>query len=490
MSTFDFKVEDRGLQYVGSARIDGPLVFVERVRDVGFDEVVEVLGPAGRPRLGRVLDVSDRQVVIQVLEGTEGLSSRRTRVRFLGEGFRLPVSRHLLGRVFDGLGRPLDGGPAPLSGDRRDIGGLPINPNARQYPREFIQTGLSAIDGMNALVRGQKLPIFSGNGLPHDRLAAQIVRQARLLEGAVEFSIVFAGMGVKHDVADFFVRTFEDSGALARVALFLSLADAPSVERLMTPRCASTLAEHLAFDLGQHVLVILTDMTNYCESLREVGTARGEIPGRKGYPGYLYSDLASLYERAGRIEGSDGSITQMAILTMPSDDISHPVPDLTGYITEGQIVLDRDLFQRGIYPPIAGLPSLSRLMKDGVGEGYTRADHPVLASQLFAAYAHVKRVRGLADVIGEEELGLLDKTYLEFGEAFERRFISQGEFENRPIEATLDLGWDVISILPRDELHRMSDPLLDAHYREDVRAAKAAPGETTPPASPPSAPET
>jgi V/A-type H+-transporting ATPase subunit B len=321
-------------------------------------------------------------------------------------------------------------------------------------------------------VRGQKLPIFSGNGLPHDRIAAQIVRQARLLEGAVEFSIVFAGMGVKHDVADFFVRTFEDSGALARVAMFLSLADAPSVERLMTPRCASVLAEHLAFDLGQHVLVLLTDMTNYCESLREVGTARGEIPGRKGYPGYLYSDLASLYERAGRIAGSPGSITQMAILTMPSDDISHPVPDLTGYITEGQIVLDRDMFQRSIYPPIAGLPSLSRLMKDGVGEGYTRADHATLASQLFAAYAHVKRVRGLADVIGEEELSLLDKTYLEFGDAFERRFISQDEFENRAIETTLELGWDVLSLLPRDELRRMSEDLLDAHYRQDVRAKK------------------
>ncbi len=460
-------IQDRGLEYVGAARLDGPLLVVERVRGAGYDEVVEVRDPTGRRRLGRVLDVSEARVVVQVLEGTTNLAGETTRTRFLGESFRLPVSARMLGRVFDGLGRPMDGGPAPLAPDRRDINGLPINPDARQYPREFIQTGISAIDGMNALVRGQKLPIFSGNGLPHDRLAAQIVRQARLLEEETEFAVVFAAMGVKHDVAQYFVRTFEDSGALARVTMFLSLADAPSVERLLTPRAAATLAEHLAFDLGRHVLVLMTDMTNYCESLREVGTARGEIPGRKGYPGYLYSDLAGLYERAGRIEGSGGSITQMAILTMPSDDISHPVPDLTGYITEGQIVLERDLFQRGIYPPIAGLPSLSRLMKDGVGEGYTREDHPVLASQLFAAYAHVKRVRGLADVIGEEELSLLDKTYLEFGEAFERRFLGQEETENRSIHQTLDLGWDVLSILPRDQLHRVGEAMLDAHYREE-----------------------
>jgi len=373
----------------------------------------------------------------------------------------------MLGRVFDGLGRPVDGGPRPLSTDRRDINGLPINPHARQYPREFIQTGLSAIDGMNALVRGQKLPIFSGNGLPHDRVAAQIVRQAKLLDEDVEFSIVFGAMGVKHDVARYFIRNFEQSGALARTVMFLSLADAPRVERLLTPRVALTMAEHLAFDCGRHVLVLLTDMTNYSESLREVGTARGEIPGRKGYPGYLYSDLASIYERAGRITTSPGSITQMAILTMPADDISHPVPDLTGYITEGQIVLDRSLFQRGIYPPIAGLPSLSRLMKDGVGEGYTRADHPALASQLFACYAYVKRVRALADVVGEEELSLLDKEYMRFGDTFERTFLSQEETEDRSIETTLEIGWDVLSMLPRDELHRLSDALLDAHYRSE-----------------------
>jgi V/A-type H+/Na+-transporting ATPase subunit B len=476
MSDLSFEITDRGLQYIGAARIEGPLVFVQGVHDVGFDELVEILGPDGRPRLGRVLDISSTHAVVQVLEGTTGLSGGTLRTRFLGESLQLVVSRQMLGRVFDGLGRPVDGGPPVLAAERRDVNGLPLNPHARRYPREFIQTGLSAIDGMNALVRGQKLPIFSGNGLPHDRVSAQIVRQARLLEEQVEFSIVFAAMGVKHDVAEFFIRNLRNSGALARAVLFFSLADAPSVERLLTPRVALTLAEHLAFDCGQHVLVLLTDMTNYCESLREVGTARGEIPGRKGYPGYLYSDLANLYERAGRIEGSPGSITQMAILTMPADDISHPVPDLTGYITEGQIVLDRDLFQRGVYPPIAGLPSLSRLMKDGVGKGYTREDHPILASQLFACYAYVKRVRALADVIGEEELSSLDKQYLRFGEAFETRFLNQGEFENRSIEKTLGLGWEVLSLLPRDELHRVSVALLDAYYRPAPKPAGALPG--------------
>ncbi len=464
---------DHGLELGGASRIDGPLLVVERVGTVGFDEVAEIVGEDGRTRLGRVLDVSEKQVVLQVLEGTTGLSNRATRTRFIGENFRLPVSSDMLGRVFDGLGRPLDGGPLPLSDDRRDINGRPINPTARHYPREFIQTGISAVDGMNSLVRGQKLPIFSGNGLPHDRVSAQIVRQAQLIDASVEFSIVFAAMGVKHDVAEYFIRNFEDSGVLARVVMFLSLADAPSVERLLTPRMALTMAEHLAFDCGQHVLVLLTDMTNYCESLREVGTARGEIPGRKGYPGYLYSDLASLYERAGRIVGADGSITQMPILTMPSDDISHPVPDLTGYITEGQIVLERDLFHRGIYPPIAGLPSLSRLMKDGIGKNYTRDDHAALASQMFACYAQVKRVRGLADVVGAEELGAADKLYLKFGDAFEQRFLNQSENENRSIATTLDIGWEVLSILPRDELHRVNNELLDLHYGQGVSAAAA-----------------
>jgi len=463
-------IQDRGLEYVGLEQVNGPLIFVEAVRDVGYGEVVEVKDAEGNVRLGTVLDISKRRAVVQVLEGTSGLAGRSTRVRFLGKPLLLPVSRGMLGRVFDGIGRPADGAPPPLGGDDRDINGRPINPFSREYPRDFIQTGISAIDGMNTLVRGQKLPIFSGSGLPHDRIAAQVTRQAKLLDEAVEFAIVFGAMGVKHDVAHFFTRSFEESGVLHNVALFLSLASAPSIERLLTPRAALTLAEHLAFDCGLHVLVLLTDMTNYCESLREIGTARGEIPARKGYPGYLYSDLASIYERAGRVEGSPGSITQMAILTMPSDDISHPVPDLTGYITEGQIVLERNLFQRGIYPPIAGLPSLSRLMKDGIGPGRTREDHAPLASQLFAAYSHVKQVRGLAAVIGEEELSPLDKRYTEFGDAFERRFLSQGEHDDRSIAQTLELGWDVMSILPRSELYRISDELLDRYYAKAPEA--------------------
>jgi len=463
-------ITDRGLEYVGLEQVGGPLIYIAAVRDVGFGEVVEIKDAEGNTRLGTVLEITDKRAIVQVLEGTAGLAGRSTRVRFLGKPLLLPVSREMLGRVFDGLGRPADGSPPPLGGDARDINGQPINPYSRRYPRDFIQTGISAIDGMNTLVRGQKLPIFSGNGLPHDRIAAQITRQAKLLDEQVEFAIVFGAMGVKHDVAHFFTRSFEESGVLNNVALFLSLASAPSIERLLTPRAALSLAEHLAFDCGLHVLVLLTDMTNYCESLREIGTARGEIPARKGYPGYLYSDLASIYERAGRVEGSDGSITQMAILTMPSDDISHPVPDLTGYITEGQIVLERDLFQRGIYPPIAGLPSLSRLMKDGIGAGRTRDDHAPLASQLFAGYSQVKQVRGLAAVIGEEELSPLDKRYMEFGDAFERRFLNQGEHEDRTIQQTLDLGWEVLSILPRSELYRISEKLLAEHYVEKAEA--------------------
>ncbi|HUU68460.1 MAG TPA: V-type ATP synthase subunit B [Planctomycetota bacterium] len=456
----------RSLEYIGLSKMDGPLIVVERIADVAFDELAEVKDPAGNIRIGKVLEVDEHRAVVQVLEGTHGLANSNTRVRFLGESLSIHVSREMLGRVFDGLGRPADGAPAPLTGTPRDVNGMPINPYSRQYPRDFIQTGISCIDCLNSLVRGQKLPIFSGNGMPHDRLAAQIVRQARLLEEQVEFVIVFAAMGVKNDVAQFFHRGFEESGVLSRVAFFLSLADAPSMERLLTPRTALTAAEHLAFDLGMHVLVVLIDMTNYCESLREIGTARGEIPARKGYPGYLYSDLASIHERAGRIKGSEGSITQIPVLTMPADDISHPVPDLTGYITEGQIVMDREMFQRGIYPPVAGLPSLSRLMKDGIGKGRTRDDHAHLASQLFAAYSRVKQVRGLAAVIGEEELSPLDKRYMEFGEQFERRLVSQQEDEDRSIQQTLEIGWDVISLLPKSELHRLTEQELAEHYRQ------------------------
>ena len=456
------------LEYISVTQVNGPLVVVDKIRNVGYNELVEIRNANGDLRLGQVLEVSEKQAVVQVLEGTSGLCAQGTSARFLGESLMLPVGKEMLGRVFDGIGRPVDGGPPTLHGTARDINGDPINPCSRAYPRDFIQTGISAIDGMNTLVRGQKLPIFSGSGMPHDRIAAQIARQAKLLQEDVEFTIVFAAMGVKHDVAQFFIRSFEESGVLGKSALFLSLASAPSIERLMTPRSALTLAEHLAFDEGMHVLVIMTDMTNYCESLREIGSARGEIPARKGYPGYLYSDLASIYERAGRIQSSEGSITQVPILTMPSDDISHPVPDLTGYITEGQIVLERDLFQRSVYPPIAGLPSLSRLMKDGIGKGRTRDDHPHIASQLFACYSRVKQVRALAAVIGEEELSALDKRYMEFGEEFEHRFLTQGEYENRSIERTLEIGWDVITTLPREELHRVTEEEINRYYKDRV----------------------
>ena len=458
-------MNDPGREYIGLEQIDGPLIFVEGISNVGFDEVVEIKMKNGEIRLGTVLEISETYAIIQVLEGTSGLSNAGTSVRFLGETLKIPVSKNMLGRVFDGLGRPKDDGPDVIPDDYLDVNGLPMNPYAREYPKDFIQTGISAIDGMNTLVRGQKLPIFSGNGLPHNRIAAQITRQAKLLTEKIEFTIIFAAMGIKYDVARFFIRSFEESGVLSKVVLFLSLADDPSIERLVTPRSALTLAEYLAFEEGMHVLVIMTDMTNYCESLREIATARSEIPSRKGYPGYLYSDLASLYERAGRIEGVAGSITQVPILTMPSDDISHPVPDLTGYITEGQIVLERGLFQKGIYPPIAGLPSLSRLMKDGIGEGRTRSDHAHLASQLFAAYSRVKDVRSLASVIGEEELSQLDKLYLQFGEKFELDFLKQGEFENRTIEQTLEIGWKCISVLPTSELYRVTDEEIKEYYK-------------------------
>ena len=460
-------IVDRPVQYVGLKRMDGPLIFVSGAHDVGYDELVEVVDDQGATRLGTVLEVSRDTAVIQVLEGTIGLSNRTTRVRFTGTPLHVRVSRRMLGRTFDGLGRPIDGGPPPVGGELRDVHGMPINPVARRYPCEFIQTGISIIDGSNSLVRGQKLPIFSGAGLPHQRLAAQIVRQATLPGEETAFAVIMAAMGVKNDEAAFFRRSFEDSGVLSRVGLFLSPADAPSAERLMAPRTALTLAEHLAFELDMHVLVVLTDMTNYCDALREIASARGEVPTRKGYPGYLYSDLASIYERAGRIDGSEGSITLMPILTMPSDDISHPVPDLTGYITEGQIVCNRELFQKGIYPPVAGLPSLSRLMKDGVGEGHTREDHAAIAAQLFAAYARVEDVRGLASVIGEEELSPQDKVYLEFGASFERNYVDQGEYEDRSIQETLDRAWRVASILPRSALSRLGDELIDKYYRKE-----------------------
>lgn len=454
----------RAKEYRGVDRIVGPLLFIRGADAAGYNELTEVTGPDGVRRLGIILESADGLAVMQVFEGTMGLTIPDTRVRFFGRPLEIPVSREMLGRVFDGLGRPRDDGPEPICDELLNVNGLPINPTARAYPRRFIQTGLSAIDGMNTLIRGQKLPIFSGSGLPHNRIAAQIARQAKIRGEETGFAVVFAAMGIKYDVARFFIDSFEESGVLENVALFLNLADDPPVERLMTPRSALTLAEYLAFTLGMHVLVILTDMSNYCESLREIATVRGDIPSRKGYPGYLYSDLASIYERAGMLKGAEGSITQMPILTMPNDDITHPVPDLTGFITEGQIVLERELFQRGIYPPIAGLPSLSRLMKDGIGPGMTRDDHAHLASQLFEAYAHVRDLRSLASVIGEEELSPLDSTYLTFGRLFEDTFLRQGEHEDRSIEQTLDLGWSVLSILPRDELHRMTEEEIKKYY--------------------------
>ena len=464
-----------GQEVTGAARIEGPIIVVEGIGGVGYDEVVEIVDAQGRLRRGRVMEVSEEFAVVEVFAGTTGLSIDDTHVRFLGEPMRMPVSTEMLGRIFDGLGAPIDGWPEPLAEHWADVNGQPINPTARVYPRDIIQTGISALDGMNTLVLGQKLPIFSGSGLPHDQLAAQIVRQATLpsidreTEGkeAAEgrFAIVFAAMGLKHDVAEFFRASFAESGALTRVAMFLNLADDPPIERLVTPRAALTLAEYLAFERDMHVLVVLTDMTNYCEALRQISNIRGEVPSRKGYPGYLYSELASLYERTGRIKGSNGSITQLPILTMPNDDITHPVPDLTGYITEGQTVLSRELFQRSINPPIAILPSLSRLMKDSIGEGHTRADHARLAAQLYAAYAHVQDMRALASVIGEEELTTVDQSYLKFGDAFEREFIGQDPTENRTIEQTLDIGWRVLSILPRTELTRVSEADIEQYHR-------------------------
>lgn len=453
-----------GREYTGIDKVDGPLIMIRKTHPVGYRELVECIDSQGKTRLGMVLDTSDEAVVVQVFNGTAGLQQPKTRLRFTGRPLMLNVSEQMLGRVFNGLGQPIDGGTAPSGGEERDVNGQPVNPVARTYPRHFIQTGISVIDGMNTLIRGQKLPIFSGNGLPHNELAAQITRQATIRGEDTRFAIVFAAMGVKHDVARYFVRSFEETGVLENVAMFLSLASDPSIERIITPRTALTLAEHLAFEKEMHVLVIMTDMSNYCESLREISTLRGEIPSRKGYPGYLYSDLAELYERSGMIRGKAGSITQIPILTMPNDDISHPIPDLTGYITEGQIVFDRDMAGRGIYPPIAGLPSLSRLMKDGIGKGMTRDDHPHLASQLFASYSYVKDVRNLASVIGEEELTELDHNYMEFGEEFERKFVTQGIRDNRTIEETLDLGWKLLRNLPPEELTRVTEEEIDEHY--------------------------
>lgn len=453
----------KGIEYKGLEKVDGPIIVVKRTPNSFYDEVVYVRDKTGEKKTGRIIDLNEDTAVVQVFGSTTGLDLEDTSVEFLDKPMELRVGKGLLGRIFNGLGEPIDGYPPVISSTKINVNGNPINPYARVYPRDFIQTGISSIDGMNTLIRGQKLPIFSGNGLPHNRLAAQIIRQAKILNSDEDFVMVFAGMGIKYDVAQFFKNTFEDSGVLSRVVMFQSLADAPSIERIITPRCALTAAEYLAFECNMHVLVVMTDMTNYCEALREISTTRGEVPGRKGYPGYLYSNLAELYERARKIQGSTGSITQIPILTMPNDDISHPIPDLTGYITEGQIVLDREMSQKGLYPPVAGLPSLSRLMKDGIGKGMTREDHANVSSQLFASYSKVKSIRNLAAIIGEEELSPLDKLYLKFGNEMEEKFFTQGEYEDRSIDQTLDLGWKILSILPREELYRIKDEFIEKY---------------------------
>src|SRR6056297_4260207 len=462
-------------EYQTITEISGPLVYAEVDEAIGYDEIVEIETAQGETLRGQVLESSEGVVAIQVFEGTSGIDQHAS-VRFLGETMKMPVTEDLLGRVLDGSGRPIDGGPDIVPDERRDIVGEAINPYSREYPEEFIQTGVSAIDGMNTLVRGQKLPIFSGSGLPHSDLALQIARQASVPEEEAEgdddegseFAVVFGAMGITAEEANEFMEDFERTGALERSVVFMNLADDPAVERTVTPRLALTTAEYLAFDKGYHVLVILTDMTNYCEALREIGAAREEVPGRRGYPGYMYTDLAQLYERAGRIEGREGSVTQIPILTMPGDDDTHPIPDLTGYITEGQIYVDRGLNSQGVEPPVNVLPSLSRLMDDGIGEGLTREDHADVANQMYAAYAEGEDLRDLVNIVGREALSERDNKYLDFADEFEREFVDQGFDTNRGIGQTLDIGWDLLSNLPKEELNRIDEELIADYYREDA----------------------
>jgi V/A-type H+-transporting ATPase subunit B len=453
------------LDYVGVKEINGSLIVLDDVDNASYEEMVEIRLDDGTVRQGRIVQIEGKRIVIQVFEGTRSISLDNTRTHLKGHPMEMPLSPEILGRTFDGAGRPIDGLGEIFPEKRMNINGTPINPVSRVYPKNYICTGISTIDTLVTLIRGQKLPIFSGSGMKHNELAVQIVRQAKIAEDeGSQFCIVFAAMGVKNDVADYFRRSFDESGVLQKVVMFLNLSNDPIIERTLTPRCALTVAEYLAFEHNMHVLVIMTDMTSYAEALREFSSSKGEIPGRKGFPGYLYSDLASLYERAGMVKGKSGSVTQIPILTMPNDDITHPVPDLTGYITEGQIVLDRELDGNGIYPPVSVLPSLSRLMKDGIGAGYTREDHSALSNQLFASYAKVMDARSLASVIGEEELSPTDKKYLQFGRLFEEKFVEQGFHENRTMEQSLDLGWELLSTLPREELDRVDEDMLAAHY--------------------------
>ncbi len=453
-------------EYRNVVEVSGPLMVVEGISDVAYNEIAKIKLPSGEERLGQVLEAQSNRAIIQVFAGTRGLDTDQTSVQFTGEVMKFGVSRELLGRVFNGIGEPIDDSPDIIPEERRDINGDPINPSAREFPREFIQTGLSTIDGMFTLVRGQKLPMFSASGLPHNNVAAQIARQAKVLGEEEEFAVVFCAMGITSEEANFFINDFERTGALERAVLFLNLADDPAIERTIIPRLALTAAEYLAFDEGMQVLVILSDMTNYCEALREIAAAREEVPGRRGYPGYLYTDLASIYERAGRILNKEGSITMIPILTMPDDDITHPIPDLTGYITEGQIVFSRELHRKGIRPPITPDGSLSRLMQQGIGEERTREDHSDVSNQLYAAYAEGRELRDLVAVVGEEALSDRDRTYLEFAEEFEERFIGQGGDEDRTIDETLDLAWDLLTIIPKRDLKRIEEKFIEKYCPE------------------------
>ncbi len=453
-------------EYKTITEISGPLVFVSDITGVSYNEIVEVMLPDGERRKGQVLDISEKIAVVQVFGPTAGISSGQTTVRFLGETMRLGLSTDMLGRAFTGLGEPRDKGPRVIPKEKVDINGLPINPYSRELPNEFIQTGISTIDGMNTLVRGQKLPIFSGAGLPHNQLAVQIARQAKVRGSGEKFAVVFAAVGITHEESSFFIRDFEKTGALENAVLFLNLADDPSVERIITPRLALTTAEYLAYEQGMHVLVLITDMTNYCEALREISSARQEVPGRRGYPGYMYTDLSTIYERAGRVRGSKGSVTQIPVLTMPGDDKTHPIADLTGYITEGQILLSRDLHRKNIYPPVDPLPSLSRLMNLGIGGTKTREDHKGASDQLYAAYANGRDLRSLSSVVGEEALSEIDRKYLKFADEFEKKFVMQGQYEDRTIERTLEISWDLMSILPEAELKRVKKEHIEKYMRK------------------------
>ncbi|ABR55658.1 V-type ATP synthase subunit B [Methanococcus aeolicus] len=455
---------EKNIEYTSVSSIAGPLIVVEGIKGVAYGEIVSITCPSGEKRTGQVLEAREDVAVVQVFEGTTALNTSETKIRFVGETAKLGVSTDMLGRIFNGAGKPLDGGPDIIAEDKIDINGYPLNPVSRQSPNDFVQTGISTIDGTNTLVRGQKIPIFSGSGLPHNLLAAQIARQAKVRGSDEQFAVVFAAMGITAEESNYFMNEFKRTGALENAVVFINLADDPAIERILTPRIALTTAEYLAYEKGMHVLVIMTDITNYCEALREIAAARNEVPGRRGYPGYMYTDLATLYERAGRVKGKSGTVTQIPILTMPHDDITHPIPDLTGYITEGQIVLSRELNRKGIYPPVDVLPSLSRLAGNGVGEGKTRDDHSKVISQVYAGYAEGIGLRDLVAVVGEESLSERDRAYLKLADVFEKKFVQQGKDEDRSIEETLDIVWDILTILPEEELKRVSEDLIKKYH--------------------------